>query len=64
MNIKGLNAKINNFLSVTLLKFFKDLPMLIKEFPDKFKTMSLGEQIAYGCIVSGVILILISLFLF
>lgn len=64
MNIKELNAKLNNFLKVALPAFFKDLPVLIKEFPEKFKKMSLGEQIAYGCIVLGGLLIIISLFLF
>ena len=64
MNIKELNAKVNNFLTVVLPKFFKDLPTLIKGFPEKFKKMSLGEQVAYGCITLGVILIVISLFLF
>lgn len=56
MNIKRLNVKINTF--------FKNLAVLIKEFPAKFKKMSLGEQIAYSCIALGIILIVISLFLF
>lgn len=56
MDIKKLNAKLNNF--------FKNLPTLIKEFPGKFKKMSLGEQIAYGCIFLGSLLIIVSLFLF
>lgn len=53
MDIKELNQKINNFLNNTLLNFFKNFPKL-----------SLGEQIAYGCIALGVILIIVSLFLF
>lgn len=44
--------------------FFKNLGVWFKEFPGKFKRMSLGEQIAYGCIALGGILIIISLFLF
>jgi len=56
MDTKELNAKINNF--------FKNLPTLIKEFPEKFKKMSLGEQVAYICILIGVLLVIISLFLF
>lgn len=64
MNIKELNDKLNNFFKVTLLKSFKSLLILVKEFPSKFKKMSLGEQIAYGCIALGTVLIVISLFLF
>lgn len=64
MNIKELNTKLNNFFKVKLLKAFKNLPRLVKEFPGKFKKMSLGEQIAYGCIALGTVLIVISLFLF
>jgi len=56
MNIKELNVKLNNFL--------KNSATTIKEFPEKFKKMSLGEQIAYGCIALGGLLIIISLFLF
>ncbi|MFH1682264.1 MAG: hypothetical protein ABIA37_00555 [Candidatus Woesearchaeota archaeon] len=64
MDIKQLNDQLNNFFKVTLPTFFKNLPQKIKEFPAKFKQMSLGEQIAYICIFLGVILIVVSLFLF
>ena len=64
MDIKSLNNKLNNFINVTLPNFFKNLPQLLKEFPNKFLKMDLGEQIAYGCIGLGVILIIVSLFLF
>ncbi len=43
---------------------WKNLITLIKEFPAKYKKMSLGEQIAYACIALGGLLIIISLFLF
>jgi len=56
MNLKELNFKITNF--------FKNLSKNIKGFPTKFKRMTLGEQIAYGCIGLGILLIVISLFLF
>ena len=55
MDFKQLNVKIN--------AFFKNLGKNIKEFPAKFKKMTLGEQIAYVCIALGVILIVVSLFL-
>ena len=54
---------INQLTQKTQL-FFKNLPITLKEFPAKFQRMSLGEQIAYGCIGLGVILIIVSLFLF
>ena len=56
MDFKEINQKLNIF--------FKDLVQTLKEFPAKFQQMSLGEQIAYICIFLGVILILVSLFLF
>ena len=56
MDMNQINQKINNF--------FKNLGPTIKEFPSKFKRMTLGEQIAYGCIALGGILIIVSLFLF
>lgn len=36
----------------------------IANFPRKFKTLSLGEKAAYGCILIGVILVSIALVLF
>ncbi|MBR9683242.1 hypothetical protein GOV03_01760 [Candidatus Woesearchaeota archaeon] len=56
MNVKELKTKIN--------VFFKNSWTLIKEFPAKFKKMGLGEQIAYSCIALGILLIVVSLFLF
>jgi len=56
MEVEELKGKIKNF--------FTNLPVLMKEFPAKFKRMSLGEQIAYSCIALGGLLIIISLFLF
>ena len=64
MDLKTINIKVNNFINVTLPNFFKNLPQTLKELPDKFKKLTLQEQIAYGCIVLGGILIIISLFLF
>ncbi len=52
----NMNQKINDF--------FKNLGPTIKNFPTKFKRMVLGEQIAYGCIALGGILVIVSLFLF
>ena len=52
MDMNQLNQKIKN------------LGPIIKNFPAKFKRMVLGEQIAYGCIALGGILIIVSLFLF
>jgi len=56
MDMNQINRKINDF--------FNHLGPAIKNFPSKFKTMTLGEQIAYGCIALGGILIIVSLFLF
>ena len=56
MDIKQINQKINGFIN--------NLGPMIKGFPSKFKRMTLGEQIAYGCIALGGILIIVSLFLF
>ncbi len=64
MNMNELNNKINTFFKFTLPNFFKNLPMKIKNFPGKFQRMSMGEQIAYVCIILGIILIITSLFLF
>lgn len=56
MDIKKLGSQITDF--------FKNLPLLIKNFPAKSKKASLGEKIAYLCIGLGVLLIFISLFMF
>lgn len=48
----------------TLKDFWQNLLTSAKEFPSKFKKMSLGEQIAYVCIALGMVLIAVSLFLF
>ena len=52
-------------MNLKKLKYlWKNLVILIKEFPAKYKKMSLGEQIAYACIALGGLLVIISLFLF
>jgi hypothetical protein len=56
MDMNQINQKITDF--------FKNLGPTIKNFPAKFKRMTLGEQIAYGCIVLGGLLVIVSLFLF
>jgi hypothetical protein len=63
MDVKELNKKLN--------LFFKEILSSVKGFPKKagvffknFPNLSLGEQIAYICIGFGVLLIIISLFLF
>jgi len=64
MDLKTFKIKLNNFINITLPNLFKNLPQTLKELPEKFKKMTQGEQIAYGCIVLGGILIIVSLFLF
>jgi len=51
-------------LKLKIVTFFKNLIVTIQNFPAKFKKMTLGEQIAYGCIALGGVLVIVSLFLF
>jgi len=51
-------------LKLKIITFFKKLIITIQNFPAKFKQMTLGEQIAYGCIALGGLLVIVSLFLF
>lgn len=63
MDMKELNNKLNQFFAQLQKKIVFAVNFVINRLKNYAK-MTLGEQIAYPCIVAGLILILVSIILF